>query len=110
MYGGELRILFVVVAAAVATSASAAAPTEVNAVQTTPGKWAPGLFTHVNVVCVQKWHCVRKPGYWDAECTDTRSESTTGVCSANGGPVDGCNACLATRPERACVTTCPGRE
>ena len=71
------------------------------------GRWKAGSFTHVNAVCRQSWVCERPPGIYPAGCKSTPMQYTTGTCSADGGPIDSCNTCIAGDPKVACETTCP---
>jgi hypothetical protein len=75
--------------------------------RTIRGTWEAGTFTNISIVCWQKWYCIRPPGIYSADCTGTPSTTTTGACSAGGGPADSCNFCVASPPTQPCETHCP---
>lgn len=73
--------------------------------------WKPKAFAKATEGCHQLWTC---------DCTGvaprsgchvegTRDDSTTGVCAADSGPVNGCTRCMALPPPApcACNDVCP---
>jgi hypothetical protein len=80
-----------------------------------PGRWVAGSMSNTNAFCVQQWTC-QTPAVL-TNPTDTVSitpdTSTSGTCSADGGPPDSCNACIgATEPATVCevVVTSPDKD
>jgi hypothetical protein len=74
---------------------------------TVAGAWDAGDFTFVNAFCRQGWTCDRPPGVYPDGCASTATAYTSGTCSADGGPPDGCNSCIAPKPTQPCETICP---
>lgn len=86
------------------SSPTAAGP---RAGRTVNGTWEAGSFTNLNAYCRQSWNCVRPPGYYPPGCTVTPTTYTNGTCSADGGPPDSCNSCVAGQPSQPCQVVCP---
>lgn len=74
-----------------------------------PGRWAKqGQFVQLNIGCSQAWVCVPRQDVMyssDLRLSGPERQTTLGACSAGGGPIDGCNYCLAREPEEACELT-----
>lgn len=71
----------------------------------TPGTWIKrGAFSQANVACFQVWTCDSGPVLHPPKTTvvTTPDKTTTGVCSADGGPKDSCNSCVTGRPSDKC--------
>ena len=69
------------------------------------GEWIAGPFAQINIACTQSWNCSTPNGVIhgpDTVVVYSKSESTTGVCNAAGGPVESCNVCAAPKPKNKC--------
>lgn len=70
------------------------------------GVWArSGPPAQVNVACLQAWTCHPRTAVLhgaDTFVAVTPPKLVTGVCSAGGGAIDGCNVCLVSPPAASC--------
>ena len=75
------------------------------------GAWSPAKdFTSSPLVpsagCARMYYCgPREQIMYDSSCriVATPAQSVGGVCTAGGGPVDSCNACLTNPPSDRCM-------
>ena len=71
-----------------------------------PGKWVQeSNFAQVHTRCLAAFACVPATDVLhgaDTVVKTTPSEPVWGVCNAAGGDIEGCNACSATVPSKAC--------
>jgi hypothetical protein len=73
--------------------------------------WKPKSFVRATEGCTQTWTCDCSGAPLPGACklVPTGDDSTTGVCAADSGPVNGCTRCMALPPTAACECrrTCP---
>jgi len=110
-----LRALFL--SAALALGASACPPPEPHPPSGNPDggaagpSWKPKTFGRAAEGCTQLWSCDCTGVTASAGChvEPSRDDSTTGVCAADSGPVNGCTRCMALPPAGACAckNACP---
>ena len=71
------------------------------------GVWTPyDNFAQLNVMCTRVYYCGPKDDVMysaDKKIVATANALVAGVCSADGGPIDGCNTCLTSEPKEKCV-------
>lgn len=72
-----------------------------------PGKWMKnGDPVQANAACMQRYTCHPRTSVLHSEDTFvavTKPQMKTGVCSAGGGAIDGCNVCLVSEPTEPCM-------
>lgn len=74
--------------------------------QADEGVWSPDTnFAQVNSYCTRSYICGPREDILHSEDTKviaTSPKLVLGVCSAGGGPIDGCNVCNTNPPTDKC--------